>query len=198
MLTFGLSGDARACRQTRAETVRRIRRAGGVYTGRPLGRKWAETRFRSPYLRHGLWEHGYAVDTLETAVNWDRVPEMVARVEDAIRANAGQGESAHVFTHLSHLYPQGSSIYTTYVFRCSETLEATRERWWRMKSAASDAIAELGGTISHQHGVGRDHAPWLPREKGELGMAALSTVLRHFDPEHRLNPGCLLGDDDAR
>jgi alkyldihydroxyacetonephosphate synthase len=196
MLTFGVSGEARACRQTLRETVRRIRRAGGVHTGRPLGRKWEETRFRSPYLRHGLWEHGYAVDTLETAVNWDRVPEMVAQVEDAIRHQAGEGEQAHVFTHLSHLYGQGSSIYTSYVFRCSETLEETRQRWWRMKSAASDVIARLGGTISHQHGVGRDHAPWLPAEKGEQGMAALTALMHHFDPDTRLNPGCLLGEND--
>lgn len=195
MLTFGVSGEKRACRQTLRETVRRIRRAGGVHTGQPLGRKWEETRFRSPYLRHGLWEHGYAVDTLETAVNWDRVPTLVARVEDAIRGQAGAGENVHVFTHLSHLYSQGASIYTTYVFRCSDTLEATRERWFRMKSAASDTITGLGGTISHQHGVGRDHAPWLPVEKGEQGMAALSALMEHFDPQTQLNPGCLLGED---
>src|SRR5690606_8102085 len=99
---------------------------------------------------------------------------------------------AHVFTHLSHLYPQGSSIYTTYVFRCAETYEATLARWWRMKSAASEAIVAGGGTISHQHGVGRDHAPWLGAEKGERGMAALAALVRHFDPQARLNPGCLL------
>jgi alkyldihydroxyacetonephosphate synthase len=196
MLTFGVSGEARACRQTLRETVRRIRRAGGVHTGQPLGRKWEETRFRSPYLRHGLWEHGYVVDTLETAVNWDRVPDMVAGVEEAIRAHAGEGEQAHVFTHLSHLYAQGSSIYTTYVFRCSDTLETTRQRWWRMKSAASDTITRLGGTISHQHGVGRDHAPWLPEEKGEAGMAAIAGLMQHFDPHTQLNPGCLLGESD--
>ncbi|MNG29815.1 hypothetical protein D3C84_1153090 [compost metagenome] len=55
-------------------------------------------------------------------------------------------------------------------------------------------IAHNRGTISHQHGVGRDHAPWLPAEKGPLGMAALRTLARHFDPEGRLAPGVLLED----
>src|SRR5699024_7765995 len=98
------------------ETRRHIRAAGGVSTGRALGRKWEEARFRSPYLRHGLWDKGYAVDTLETCVDWARVEPAVAAIEAAIHAHAGDDEKAHVFTHLSHLYPQGSSIYTTYVF----------------------------------------------------------------------------------
>jgi alkyldihydroxyacetonephosphate synthase len=48
------------------------------------------------------------------------------------------------------------------------------------------------GTISHQHGVGRDHAPYLPVEKGALGIAALQAMATHFDPDQRLNPGVLL------
>lgn len=194
MITFGVTGPSRQTRFALGEAKRFIKASGGVLVGTMLGKRWEHSRFRSPYLRHGLWEHGYAVDTLETCVNWDRVPTMVSTVEDAIRANVGDGETAHVFTHLSHLYPQGSSIYTTYVFRCSDSYDETQARWRAMKTAASDAIAAIGGTISHQHGVGRDHAPWLPREKGSEGMAVIGKVLKHFDPDGKLNPGCLLED----
>lgn len=192
MITFGVTGDVGHCRYALSQAKRRIRAAGGTMIGRMLGNKWEEARFRSPYLRHGLWEHGYVVDTLETCVNWNQVPTTVAAMEQAIRDHAGEGESAHVFTHLSHLYEQGCSLYTTYVFRCSEDYPTTRQRWWAMKSAASDAIVAQGGTISHQHGVGRDHAPWLKYEKGEQGMAALEALVAHFDPTQQLNPGCLL------
>ncbi|MHC9753570.1 FAD-linked oxidase C-terminal domain-containing protein [Corynebacterium diphtheriae] len=34
----------------------------------------------------------------------------------------------------------------------------------------------------------------MPREKGELAMAALHSLSRHFDPAGRLNPGTLLED----
>jgi alkyldihydroxyacetonephosphate synthase len=61
-----------------------------------------------------------------------------------------------------------------------------------MKAAASAAIVAGGGTISHQHGVGRDHAAYLAAEKGELGVAVLADVARRFDPDRRLNPGALL------
>jgi alkyldihydroxyacetonephosphate synthase len=40
--------------------------------------------------------------------------------------------------------------------------------------------------------VGRDHAPWLAREKGELGMAALRALFHAFDPDGRMNPGKLV------
>jgi alkyldihydroxyacetonephosphate synthase len=98
----------------------------------------------------------------------------------------------HVSTHLSHLYPQGSSVYTTYIFRTCETYEETFSRWQRLKTAASEAIVANRGTISHQHGVGVDHAPYLVAEKGELGLAAFKTLCRHFDPDGMMNPGKLV------
>ncbi|MBY0234458.1 MAG: FAD-binding oxidoreductase, partial [Burkholderiaceae bacterium] len=136
-------------------------------------------------------EHGYSVDTLETCVNWSKVTEAVQRIEAAIASHCGEGEQAHVLSHLSHMYSQGSSIYTTYFFRNSPSYAQTLARWRAMKEAASNTISALGGTISHQHGVGRDHAPWLPAEKGELGMAAIGQVINYFDGEQLLNKGCL-------
>ena len=70
----------------------------------------------------------------------------------------------------------------------------TLARWRRLKALASEAIVRRGGTISHQHGVGTDHAPYLRAEKGDLGMAVLGDVARRFDPAGRMHPGVLLGD----
>jgi alkyldihydroxyacetonephosphate synthase len=98
----------------------------------------------------------------------------------------------HAYTHLSHLYPQGASVYTTFVYRLAGEYEADLARWRRLKTAASSAIVAAGGTISHQHGVGIDHAPWLAHEKGELGMAALRALFARFDPDGCMNPGKLV------
>uniref|UniRef100_UPI002618B14B FAD-linked oxidase C-terminal domain-containing protein n=1 Tax=Thermoflexus sp. TaxID=1969742 RepID=UPI002618B14B len=54
------------------------------------------------------------------------------------------------------------------------------------------AILRLGGTISHQHGVGVDHLPYLEAEKGPLGLAILRAMLRAVDPEEIMNPGKLI------
>jgi alkyldihydroxyacetonephosphate synthase len=90
------------------------------------------------------------------------------------------------------MYSQGCSIYTTYIFKNSDSYEALLDRWRRYKTAASEAIVAAGGTISHQHGIGRDHAAWLKYEKGEQGLGALRALVQYFDPGANLNPGCLL------
>jgi alkyldihydroxyacetonephosphate synthase len=102
----------------------------------------------------------------------------------------------HAFAHLSHVYPSGSSVYVTYVFRLAPDPDETLARWRSIKDAASATIVELGGTISHQHGVGRDHRRWLPTEKGDLGIAAIEAVAATFDPEGIMTPGVLVGGPD--
>ena len=72
-------------------------------------------------------------------------------------------------------------------------LEREIEQWLAVKKAASDAIVANGGTISHHHGVGTDHLPWLRQEKGPVGMAILRSMKERVDPVGVLNPGKLVG-----
>jgi alkyldihydroxyacetonephosphate synthase len=168
----------------------------GVAIGGSIGRRWLASRFSSANLRDTLWDAGYALDTLETAVDWTRLPDLAAAIGRGLRHGLDdRGERVHAFSHLSHLYPDGSSIYATYVFRRAVDPDETLERWRRLKRVASEAIVAGGGTISHQHGVGRDHVPYLAAEKGDLGLAVLGDVTRRFDPDRIMNPGVLLGRD---
>ena len=170
-----------------------VRRLDGVGVGGALGRQWLRSRFRTPDLRDALWARGYAIDTLETATTWSRLPELAATLGRALRHGLeADGERVHAFSHLSHVYPSGSSLYATYVFRLASDPDETLDRWRRLKTAASEAIVAGGGTISHQHGIGRDHRPWLAAEKGELGVEVLEDVARRLDPERMMNPGVLL------
>ncbi len=195
MLTVGFTGSQGKVRYAITEINRVLKQYDAVATGRTLGNRWQANRFRAPYLREALWKLGYAVDTLETAVDWPRVTSYTRDVELALRtALTAEAEPVLAFSHLSHLYAQGSSIYTTYVFRVGKDYAETLARWHRLKASASKEILKHGGTISHQHGVGRDHAAYLPAEKGEQGMAVLRALAQHFDPDGRLNPGKLLLD----
>lgn len=193
MMTFGVTGSKAQCRSALSEARKICAGYKGIYTGTRLGAKWAEKRFTMPYLREALWQMGYAVDTLETATDWDNVDNLLTRIETNLREGlADRNERTHVFTHLSHFYGQGCSIYTTYVFRAADTYGETLARWQHLKSTTSELIVGNRGTISHQHGVGKDHAPFLPVEKGELGMRAIRSLTRSFDPDQRLNPKTLL------
>lgn len=193
MLTFGITGSRSQCRTALAETKRLIKHHKGVFCGSYLGKKWAEKRFSMPYLREALWSLGYAVDTLETATDWDNVDNLLNKIEHNLRTGlAHKNKAVHVFTHLSHFYNQGCSIYTTYIFANGHSAEETLADWQHLKHSSSEIIVNNRGTISHQHGVGKDHAPYLHTEKGTLALQALQAALTNFDPEARLNPGTLL------
>jgi alkyldihydroxyacetonephosphate synthase len=197
LLLTGVAGRKRIASAAHQEAAAIIREHGG--TSVPgIAKAWSKTRFSSPYLRTTLWTQGFASDTLETATDWARVPGLLAKVQLAIRtALADEGEKVHVFTHLSHLYPTGSSLYLTLIYRLAPDPDATLDRWQRIKRAATAVIAEDVATITHHHGVGTDLAPYLAAEKGPLGMAALEAVVRTFDPDGIMNPGVLLPDHTA-
>ncbi|MCU0486372.1 MAG: FAD-binding oxidoreductase [Anaerolineales bacterium] len=193
MLLIGFCGKGDLVQANRHVALDITGRHGGVHVGKTFGSQWHKNRFRTPYLRNTLWDMGYAIDTLETATDWSKVPEMLIAIEQSLYQSMQTfNERIHVFTHLSHLYPHGSSIYTTYIFRLAADPAETLQRWQSLKAAASQAILTHGGTISHQHGVGLDHRPYLPSEKGPLGMAALQAVVRQFDPSGIMNPGKLV------
>ena len=193
LLVFGVTGERRQTDHARQEALEIIRAHGGLMTGEAIGKMWQKSRFYAPYLRNTLWEHGYALDTLETAIPWANVAATALETQRVIREGlAESGEKVLVFAHLSHVYNDGASVYITYVYRRADDPEETLRRWQILKGAASQVIIAHGGTISHQHGVGLDHAPYLAAEKGPLGMKALETVCGLFDPDGIINPGKLL------
>ncbi len=193
MLLVAAAGARRVVHAAFAEAHAIAARHRGRSLGSRLAREWLRQRFRSPYLRNTLWELGYAVDTLETAVIWARVPRMVDAIEAVLRRGLeDMGERVYVFSHISHVYPHGANVYTTFIFRLAPDPEENMERWRRLKHAASETIVRLGGTISHQHGVGVDHQPYLKAEKGALGLAILRAIFQAADPHSRMNPGKLV------
>jgi len=192
MLMFGVSGRPDLVRFARRAAISTARKHGAFHIGRYMGQQWHKTRFTTPYLRNTLWEMGYAIDTLETAATWEDIPALIAGIEAALRPGLeAERERVHVFTHISHVYTDGASIYTTYLFRLQPDPDQVLAHWRQLKTAASQAIVKAGGTISHQHGVGTDHLPYLEAEKGALGMAAVRAALELFDPAGIMNPGKL-------
>ena len=81
---------------------------------------------------------------------------------------------------MSHAYPDGCSIYFTFL-GVSRERDGTKlhEAVWRDALAAALAA---GGTLSHHHGVGRLRAPFLAEELGAGGVQALSALKRAWDP----------------
>jgi alkyldihydroxyacetonephosphate synthase len=174
-----------------------VRERGGVGLGDRPGRRWLRDRFRHPHLRDALLDAGFATDSVETAAPWSRLAGLSEAVRRAIGDALGaEGERGAVLCHVSHAYPDGASLYLTFFFRCPPDLERALGRWAAVKRAATAAIHAAGGTLSHHHGVGSWHAPWLPAEIGEDGVRTLAAAAAALDPRGVMNPRALLDPAD--
>lgn len=191
----GAEGNAEDVAAARRDIAHIVKEHGGLAIGSSPGARWYHGRFASPYLRDPMMDNALGIDTLETATPWPNIARLYeavrAALDDAMRRTAPATDARGlVFAHVSHAYPDGASLYFTYIFPRDVAREV--EQWREIKRAASDAILKTGGTISHHHGVGEDHAPWIEAEKGAAAMSILRALKRELDPNGILNPGKLI------
>jgi alkyldihydroxyacetonephosphate synthase len=163
----------------------------------------AATRWRSaflfaPYLRDTFVACGVLSETFETAITWDRFEDFHATTMEAVGAKVAEvcdapadGPGApRVTCRFTHAYPDGPAPYYTVMAPARRGGEV--EQWDEIKAAASEAVIENGGTITHHHAVGRDHRPWYDRQRPAPFAAALRAAKQELDPAAILNPGVLI------
>ena len=173
-----------------AEAERLLRALGGRDLGAAPAERWKQKRYAVSYRQSKVFAAGAFNDTAEVAATWEALPRLYRDVKAAIARHA------FVMAHFSHAYPEGCSIYFTFVGYGRNAAESRRvyDAVWADLLAATH---EAGGTISHHHGVGLSKARFLPDELGAGGMEALRLVKHALDPDERFNPGKLglAGDD---
>lgn len=182
--------------ERRARTSAQLAAAGGISAGEGAAEDWLKGRFDGPYLRDSLLDAGVFCETLETATTWSNLQRLRSAVEAALKDGfADAGAKSYLMCHVSHIYPTGASLYFTVLAGIrSDPLGV----WEPVKSRVNDAIIASGGTISHHHAVGRDHAPWLREEIGETGIRILAAIKRELDPVGVLNPGAVIPIERSR
>jgi len=195
LLIVGWEGQANAdLAAARKRTLRHLRPHRALSLGVPVGEAWRHGRFAGPRQRDALMDAGVCVETLETAAHWSKVDALRAAVHKALTDTLTRpGRRPVVACHISHTYETGASLYFTVLVPRDPTDPIGQ--WTAAKQAACEAIGLLG-TISHHHAVGVDHAPYLAREVGSLGVDVLRAVKRELDPRGVLNPEKLVQDSD--
>lgn len=211
LLVLGWHGASKreiAARRDRAIGV--LRAAGAIRLGAAPGVAWRRGRFGGPRQRDALLDAGVCVETLETATYWSTLTTLRDEVRAALRgALRRDGKPPLVMCHISHAYETGASLYFTVL--AARDADDPFGQWEAAKQAASavisghpDGLADVDrplGTISHHHSVGMDHAPYLGREIGDLGIEILLAAKAAVDPTGILNPGKLLSasrDENGR
>ncbi len=144
-------------------------------------KQWYETRYDIPFLRENFLEAGILLDTLETATTYDKLQTVHDKTLETLRKYC-----PFAMCHLSHVNPQGASLYFTFV--------ATEDYNWdnlKLETIRKEVITgfiENGATISHHHGVGIALKPYLPKERSELANGILKAVKDYLDPKGIMNP----------
>ncbi|MDB4955214.1 MAG: putative alkyl dihydroxyacetonephosphate synthase agp [Myxococcales bacterium] len=165
--------------------------AGGHDEAPTEAATWRQAFFDAPYLQSALLSIGILSDTFETACTWAQYPELHAKVTAAMqRALDEECGGGIVSCRFTHLYPDGPAPYYTFVGALRIGGEVAQ--WRALKAAASEALVQAGGTITHHHAVGRTHKPWYERERPPLFGDALTAIKRTFDPRGIMNPGALI------
>jgi alkyldihydroxyacetonephosphate synthase len=188
LMICGWEGERDSVARRRSLAKTRLRLGGAAPLGTSAGRSWERNRYGGPYLRDELMNLGVMVETLETAHTWTRLDELYRGVGDALRQ--ALGERSIVICHVSHAYADGASLYFTFMTRARRGQEL--EQWREAKTAACEAIVAAEGTITHHHAVGRDHAPYMRAEVGELGLETIRAAKERLDPAGIMNPGKLI------
>jgi alkyldihydroxyacetonephosphate synthase len=159
---------------------------------------WRNAFLMAPYLRDTFVACGVLSDTFESSITWDRFEDFHATAMEAARAKVAEvcdapaeGPGApRISCRFTHVYPDGPAPYFTVMAPAVRGGEV--EQWDEIKAAASEAVIESGGTITHHHAVGRDHRPWYDRQRPAPFAAALRAAKAELDPHAVLNPGVLI------
>ena len=189
LLLMAFEGTPRRVADRRRRALRHAKPAAGAGSG--PARRWYAERFETPYLRDSLLDHGILVDTVETAAPWSALRGVYHAGGKALREALWEhGGAGLVLCHVSHIYPDGASLYFTFFGNARAGQEVAQ--WEAVKDAVTRALLAAGGALSHHHGIGADHAPYLGKVVGEDGLLVLRALKRELDPEGVMNPGKLL------
>jgi alkyldihydroxyacetonephosphate synthase len=157
---------------------------GGVVADDAPYHHWQQSRYLSYSPQ---WQsQGYYMDTIEISAPWSQLMPMYVRMRDQVLSAA---PGTHFGTHWSHVYPEGACQYMTIrlpPMKKRQALTLHRQVW----DAVQTTCSELGGSISHHHGVGAFRNPWMANELG-TGLELLQSIKDALDPGNLMNPGKL-------
>jgi alkyldihydroxyacetonephosphate synthase len=169
---------------------------GGLGIGKGPGVLYDQKKFDTPYIRDFFLDFGGSADVSETAAPWSKLfPLYTNVIAAANRAFDEIGVKGWIMAHLSHSYHSGACLYFTFAFVSTED---AIEQYDVVKTAIQQAFIDNGGTVSHHHGVGLEHAPWLEQDISTEGIAMMRTLFDASDPQGTFNPGKIVLGSTAR
>jgi alkyldihydroxyacetonephosphate synthase len=187
---IGYEGSTRHAKLQKKLVDKIIRKHNGMGVGKGPGILYDQKKFDTPYIRDFLLDRGAAGDVSESATPWSKLQSLHdGVVKAAYDAFDKIGRKGVIISHLSHSYHSGACLYFTFGFVFGPDALGDYDI---VKSAIQQAFIDEGGSISHHHGVGLEHAPWLEDDISATGIAVLQGVFDSVDPNGNFNPGKII------
>lgn len=169
-----------------------VKRSGGITLGAGPGAIYDQKKFDTPYLRDFLLNYKVFGDVCETGASWSNLNEVHSKVYDAYYEVLAEHDSqGFMFCHMSHSYHGGACLYFTFALPYTEDSTALA-KYYAAKNAVQQTFADLDSPVSHHHGVGTEHRPWMVEDIGEVGARVVRGLFADNDPGRNLNPGKVL------
>ncbi|MEA9984715.1 MULTISPECIES: FAD-binding oxidoreductase [Subtercola] len=168
-----------------------LKKHGAITLGKGPGALYDQKKFDTPYLRDFLLDRGAAADVSETAAPWAKLKPLYDNVFAAAnKAYAEIGMKGWIMCHLSHSMHSGACLYFTFAFT-HDGVDPIAQ-YDVVKSAIQQAFIDNGGTLSHHHSVGVEHARWIEDDISTAGADLVQGMFTTVDPGKNLNPGKIL------
>jgi len=187
----GYEGTAVHVRYEKSLVGKVVSRADGMSVGKGPGVLYDQKKYDIPYIRDFLLDRGIPADVSETATPWALLKQIHdTTVAAASKAMEKAGVQGFIMCHLSHSYHSGACQYFT--FAINDSSERNMESYDLVKRAIQQSFMDNGGTISHHHGVGEEHSPWLDQDISPAGVFIQRKLFDGVDPDRRFNPGKII------
>ena len=189
---IGYEGGVAHAKRQKKLVDKIVKKHGGMGVGTGPGVLYDQKKFDTPYLRDFLLDRGAAGDVSESAMPWSKVNQL----HDAVRVAADKafdeiGIQGWIMSHLSHSYHSGACLYFTFAFVMGDDPIG---EYNVVKTAIQQAFIDNGGSLSHHHGVGLEHAPWLEQDISTQGVAVMRGLFEAVDPGENFNPRKIVAD----
>jgi alkyldihydroxyacetonephosphate synthase len=168
-----------------------VGRHGGIGVGKGPGELYDQKKFDTPYIRDFLLDRGAIGDVSDTAAPWSKLLPLYTNVLAAAeKVYAHLGVAGWIMCHLSHSYHSGACLYFTFAFR-HDGVDPLAQ-YEPLKNAIQQAFVDSGGTLSHHHAVGTEHAAWLELDISAPGVHMIDGLFTAMDPGRNFNPGKII------
>ncbi|AQP45849.1 FAD-binding oxidoreductase [Tessaracoccus flavus] len=193
MSFVGFEGSASHVRYEKGIVGKIVRDNGGMGVGKGPGALYDQKKYDTPYIRDFMLDRGMLCDVSETTTPWAYAEQIHTNTVERFNKLMDElGVQGVVFCHLSHSYHSGACQYFT--FAINDNSANAMRTYDLAKREIQQSFMDNHATVSHHHGVGEEHSPWMEQDISPAGVFIQRKLFEGVDPGNNLNPGKIIHD----